>query len=99
MLSIALLAALALSTSVDRPAAAPLSAEELTQAVNEADARAFAPPLTSNVSVAEVQVVRCRRPGEEPTEIECNWREHIAGRWIDRRTWFAADAHGWHVID
>lgn len=48
---------------------------------------------------ADVRVIRCVAPDEEPTEFECVWQHQVAGKWVRHTTWFAIDGKGWHVIN
>ena len=77
---------------------AKVSPNELAQAVNQADRRAVY-YLNTKISPADIRIIKCVGPDEEPTEFECEWRQRVGHRWIGRKTWLAIDGSGWHDID
>lgn len=77
---------------------ADVSPEELAKAIDQAAPQSV-PYRKETISPADIQVVRCIGPDEDPTEFECTWRQHTNTRWIERRTWLTIDASGWHVIE
>jgi hypothetical protein len=75
-----------------------LSPRELAQAINQADA-SLVPYGRGKLSPADLRMIRCVRPDEEPTEFECTWRQRAGLRWASRKAWLAIDGRGWHIID
>lgn len=67
------------------------SATELAGAIEERIGR----PVSSN----DLGPGACFRGEEEPTELECAWRQRERGHWRSYKSCFAIDAKGWHVID
>lgn len=75
---------------------ANISPQELARAINEAPADS-APFRGGKVSAADIQRVRCEGPDEEPTEVECTWRQRTDHGWVGHREWLFIDRNGWHV--
>ena len=68
--------------------------QEFAKAIDQVDAF-----RKEKLSAADIRIVKCIRPDEEPTEFECTWLRRTNAGWIKHRTWLARDATGWHVID
>jgi len=51
------------------------------------------------IRAADIRVLRCIGPDEEPTEFECVWQHRTPHKWVRYKTWLAIDGRGGHVID
>jgi len=51
------------------------------------------------IKAADIRMLRCAGPDEEPTEFECQWQHRVSNKWVRYKTWLAIDGKGWHVID
>lgn len=78
---------------------ARISPAEMAEAINEiANLPGYRyGPLP--IRAADVRVLKCIGPDEEPTESECEWQHRSAGKWVRHKSWLAIDGKGWHVID
>lgn len=56
-----------------------------------------APYLHGKISPADIRIIRCAGPDEEPTEFRCTWQQRTGAGWVKRETWLAIDGEGWHI--
>ena len=92
---VALLSAPAPGLAANR---AHITAHELARAIDAAPARSV-PYRKTKIAPADIRIIRCAGPEEEPTELECTWRRHTDQGWIQHKTWLALDGDVWRVID
>lgn len=77
---------------------AKVSPNKLARAINRADGRS-APYRNTKISQSDIRITKCVAPDEEPTEVECAWRQRADHGWAERKTWLAIDGAVWRVID
>jgi hypothetical protein len=77
---------------------ANITRQAFARAINDAQLKS-APYRKVRVSAADIRILRCTGPDEEPTEFECYWRQRTGHGWIRRQTRLAIDGAGWRVID
>lgn len=78
---------------------AKISPTEMAEAINEVanlSGHRYGP---LPIRAADIRVLKCIGPDEEPTEFECVWQHRSAGKWVRYKSWLAIDGKGWHVID
>ena len=78
---------------------AHVSASEMANAITEVANTPVYRYGPKPIRPADIRVLKCVGPDEEPTEFECVWERRAAGRWVRYKTWLAIDGKGWQVID